>query len=67
MEQNYLLDIQKVSSTLWVTFTEVLQSDKRRKNEKGEFPTIEEGVRGMDFIEKAVKSNENGNIWLELE
>ena len=37
------------------------------KNQKGEFPTIEEGVRGMDFIEKAVKSNENGNIWLELE
>jgi len=45
----------------------VARAIRGEKNEKGEFPTIEEGVRGMDFIEKAVKSNENGNIWLELE
>ena len=45
----------------------IARAIRGEKNEKGEFPTIEEGVRGMDFIEKAVKSNENGNIWLELE
>ena len=45
----------------------VARAIRGEKNEKCEFPTIEEGVRGMDFIEKAVKSNENGNIWLELE
>ena len=45
----------------------VARAIRGEKNEKGEFPTIEEGIRGMDFIEKAVKSNENGNIWLELE
>ena len=45
----------------------VARAIRGEKNEKGEFPTIEEGVRGMDFIEKAVKSNQNGNIWLELE
>ena len=45
----------------------IARAIRAEKNEKGEFPTIEEGVRGMDFIEKAVKSNENGNIWLELE
>ena len=45
----------------------VARAIRGEKNEKGEFPTIEEGVRGMDFIEKAVKSNENGNIWLELD
>ena len=45
----------------------VARAIRGEKNEKGEFPTIEEGVRGMDFIEKAVKTNENGNIWLELE
>ena len=45
----------------------VARAIRGEKNEKGEFPTIEEGVRGMDFVEKAVKSNENGNIWLELE
>ena len=36
-------------------------------NFNGDYPTLDEGVRGMDFIEKAVKSNENGNIWLELD
>ena len=45
----------------------VARAIRGEKNEKCEFPTIEEGVRGMDFIEKAVKSNDNGNIWLELE
>ena len=45
----------------------VARASRGEKNEKCEFPTIEEGVRGMDFIEKAVKSNDNGNIWLELE
>ncbi len=32
-----------------------------------EFPTINEGVRGIDFIEKVVDSNNRGNVWLELE
>jgi predicted dehydrogenase len=31
-----------------------------------EFPSIEDGVRGMDFIEKTVESNSKGNIWVEL-
>ena len=50
-----------------IIYRGVARAIRGEKNEKGEFPTIEEGVRGMDFIEKAVKSNENGNIWLELE
>lgn len=33
----------------------------------GEFPTMNDGVRGMDFIEKSVESNAKGNIWVELE
>jgi len=32
----------------------------------GEFPTIYDGVRGMKFIESAVKSNKEGNIWVNL-
>ena len=32
-----------------------------------EFPTISEGVRGMDFIEKVIDSHKRGNVWLELE
>ena len=33
----------------------------------GEFPTIIDGIRGMDFIEKAVESHKNGNVWVNLE
>lgn len=33
----------------------------------GEFPTIIDGTRGMDFIEKAVDSHRKGNVWVELE
>ena len=32
-----------------------------------EFPGIEDGVRGMDFIEKAVHSSKSGNIWVNLD
>ena len=36
------------------------------KNFDGGFPTLEEGVRGMKFIEKVVESHAKGNIWLKL-
>ena len=45
----------------------VARAIKGEKNIPGEFPTIDEGVRGMDFIEKAVESNKKGNIWIDLE
>ncbi len=32
----------------------------------GEFPTMRDGVRGMNFIEQAVASHAKGNIWLDL-
>ena len=32
----------------------------------GQFPGIEDGVRGMQFIESVVKSNREGNIWISL-
>ena len=33
----------------------------------GEFPTMQDGVRGMSFIEKTVESNVNGNVWVKIE
>lgn len=33
---------------------------------KAEFPGMTDGVRGMNFIEKAVHSHEQGNIWIAL-
>lgn len=32
-----------------------------------EFPTIVDGVRGMDFIEKAVESHLSGNVWVKID
>lgn len=32
----------------------------------GQFPGIDDGVRGMLFIESVVKSNREGNIWITL-
>ena len=45
----------------------VAKAIKKQKFDSVEFPSIEEGVRGMDFIEKAVKSHQSGNIWLNLD
>lgn len=36
------------------------------KEFEGEFPTINDGLRGMLFIEKAVESHKNGNTWVKL-
>ncbi|MDX1363857.1 Gfo/Idh/MocA family protein [Arenibacter latericius] len=33
----------------------------------GEFPTMLDAVRGMDFIESTVESNKKGNVWVELD
>lgn len=32
----------------------------------GAYPDIEEGVRGMLFIEKVIDSHKNGNVWVNL-
>ena len=45
----------------------VAKAIKKQKFDSVEFPSIGEGVRGMDFIEKAVKSHQSGNIWLNLD
>lgn len=31
-----------------------------------EFPTLEEGVRGVDFIHKTMESNKKGNISVDI-
>ncbi len=33
----------------------------------GEFPTMLDGVRGLNFIESTVTSHKLGNVWIELE
>lgn len=34
--------------------------------EVGEFPTIQDGVRGMRFVEAALESARSGNLWVSL-
>jgi predicted dehydrogenase len=33
----------------------------------GEFPTMRDGVRGLNFIEASVFSHQRGNVWIPLE
>ena len=33
----------------------------------GEFPTMKDGVRGMNFIESTVASSKQGNVWIDLD
>jgi predicted dehydrogenase len=37
------------------------------KYHPAEFPTIKDGIRGMNFIEKVVDSHSKGNVWVKLD
>ncbi len=45
----------------------VARAIRKEPYDHGEFPTIIDGARGMDFIEKAVESHQKGNVWVELD
>jgi len=45
----------------------VARAIRGEKYNDGEFPTMTDGVRGMDFIEATVKSHKDGNTWVALE
>ena len=52
----------------WVISTKVLQKAiKKEPYNHGEFPTMIDGVRGMNFIEKTVESHQKGNVWVKLD
>ena len=44
----------------------VAKAIRGQKYESGEFPSMRDGVRGMRFIETAVASHQEGNVWMEL-
>ena len=31
-----------------------------------DFPTIDDGVEGLAFVEACLESNKNGNVWVEV-
>lgn len=42
------------------------KSIRGEKFNSGEFPTVHDGVRGMQFIHSVVNSNKEGNIWKKV-
>ena len=44
----------------------VAKAIRKEKYHPGEFPTMKDGVRGMNFIERAVASHQQGNVWVEV-
>ena len=45
----------------------VAKALREEKAFDGEYPTMNDGLRGMLFIEKVVESHKKGNIWLSLD
>jgi predicted dehydrogenase len=44
----------------------VSKAIRKQPYNSGEFPLMNDGVRGMKFIEQCVKSHNNGNSWVEI-
>jgi predicted dehydrogenase len=42
------------------------KSIRKQKFHPCEFPTVQEGVRGMKFIHAVVNSNAKGNVWVKV-
>ncbi len=45
----------------------VARAIKGEPYDLGEFPTIRDGVRGMNFIEQTIASNAEGNVWKQID
>ena len=45
----------------------IAKAIKKEPYNHGEFPTITDGVRGMNFIERVVESHQNGNVWVDID
>lgn len=44
----------------------VAKAIRKQAHDSGEYPTMNDGVRGMKFIEKCVESHKSGNVWLDI-
>ena len=45
----------------------VAKAIRNEPYDHGEFPTMTDGVRGMNFIERVVESHQNGNVWVNID
>lgn len=55
-------------ANLYLSFMECINAkkDNRFDADMIDYPTITEGVEGILFVEACVKSNESGNVWVNL-
>lgn len=44
----------------------VARAINKEEYDPAEFPTIKDGIRGVKFIEKAVESHQQGNVWVKI-
>ena len=53
---------------LYDSFTQCVEAKKAGSftEDMIDYPTIDEGVQGLKYVEACLKSNENGNVWVEL-
>jgi len=45
----------------------VAMAIKDKTSHEGAYPKLNDGLRGMNFIEKTVESHKQGNVWINLE
>ncbi|WP_425629644.1 Gfo/Idh/MocA family protein [Cellulophaga lytica] len=45
----------------------VARAVRGEKYNDGEFPTMLDGVRGLNFIQSSVTSHQKGNVWIDLD
>jgi len=45
----------------------VARAIRNQHPNSGEYPTVVDGVRGLNFIESAVASHKAGNVWVSLD
>ena len=53
-------------ANIYNEFAEALYARMEGRDYKGLFPSVDSGVRGMNFIENAVRSSENHGQWRKL-
>lgn len=55
-------------ANLYDSFTECVKARKEGTftPEMIDYPTIEEGIAGLKYVEACLESNEKGNIWVEV-
>lgn len=55
-------------ANLYRSFAECVAAKKDGTFQKDmiDYPTIEEGVAGLKYVEACLESNDNGNVWVEL-